>query len=102
VSAWTVSNFETVFGRIKKQNKGELTMNDKMETTKTLPSCCRKHWEIAEGRVAIAWGEALFNPIGMPFMACKTCGNKRCPKATDCELECTGSNEPGQAGSIYG
>jgi hypothetical protein len=33
VSAWTVSNFETVFGRIKKQNKGELTMNDKMETS---------------------------------------------------------------------
>jgi hypothetical protein len=47
-------------------------------------------------------GEALMNPMGMPFMMCKTCGNKRCPKATDCELACTNSNEPGQVGSIYG
>jgi hypothetical protein len=28
-------------------------------------------------------------------------GNKRCPKATDHELDCTGSNEPGQKGSAY-
>jgi hypothetical protein len=32
---------------------------------------------------------------------CPTCGNKRCPKATDHRLKCTGSNEPGQPGSIY-
>ena len=31
-----------------------------------------------------------------------SCGNKRCPKATDHRFECTGSNEPGQPGSIYG
>jgi len=35
------------------------------------------------------------------FIVCKTCGNKRCPKATDHRLECTGSNEPGQPGSRY-
>jgi hypothetical protein len=33
---------------------------------------------------------------------CPTCGNKRCPKATDHRNVCTGSNEPGQAGSRYG
>lgn len=32
---------------------------------------------------------------------CSKCGNKRCPKATDHENECTNSNEPGQPGSAY-
>ena len=35
------------------------------------------------------------------MVLCPTCGNKRCPKATNHELACTGSNEPGQAGSVY-
>lgn len=44
---------------------------------------------------------------GMPLSAmrmivCPTCGNKRCPKATDHENACTGSNDIGQGGSIYG
>ncbi|QDK02603.1 hypothetical protein PP304_gp055 [Gordonia phage Phendrix] len=37
--------------------------------------------------------------IGM--ILCPTCGNKRCPHATNHELECTGSNESGQKGSAY-
>jgi hypothetical protein len=36
------------------------------------------------------------------MIVCPTCGNKRCPKATDHRLDCTGSNEPGQPGSAYG
>jgi len=32
---------------------------------------------------------------------CPTCWNKRCPKGTDHNFECTGSNEPGQKGSSY-
>ena len=32
--------------------------------------------------------------------ACE-CGNKRCPHATDHRHACTGSNEPGQPGSVY-
>lgn len=36
------------------------------------------------------------------FIACPVCGNKRCPRATDHRLECTGSNKPGQPGSVYG
>lgn len=47
-----------------------------------------------------------FTADGIPFamsrmIVCPQCGNKRCPKATDHALECTQSNEPGQAGSIY-
>lgn len=32
---------------------------------------------------------------------CPTCGNKRCPKATDHDNACSGSNAPGQPGSVY-
>lgn len=35
------------------------------------------------------------------MILCPECGNKRCPKASDHELSCTGSNEPGQSGSVY-
>ena len=35
------------------------------------------------------------------MILCPVCGNKRCPKATDHEHECTNSNDPGQPGSIY-
>jgi hypothetical protein len=35
------------------------------------------------------------------MIVCGTCGNKRCPHATDHTLTCTGSNEPGQYGSRY-
>lgn len=43
---------------------------------------------------------------GMPltmstFIVCEDCGNKRCPKATDHNLTCTNSNDPGQPGSRY-
>ena len=41
-------------------------------------------------------------PVTMSrFIVCPSCGNKRCPKATDHNLECTDSNEPGQPGSRY-
>ena len=35
------------------------------------------------------------------MIVCPICGNKRCPKASDHNLSCTDSNEPGQAGSVY-
>jgi len=42
-------------------------------------------------------------PLGMTMMVlCQTCGNKRCPHATDHRNACTGSNDPGQRGSLYG
>ena len=36
------------------------------------------------------------------MILCKTCGNKRCPHATDHRNACTGSNAVGQPGSAYG
>ena len=36
------------------------------------------------------------------MILCETCGNKRCPHATDHRNACTGSNAPGQPGSAYG
>lgn len=47
-----------------------------------------------------------FKESGRSFMearvfVCPTCGHKRCPKASDHRLACTGSNEPGQPGSVY-
>jgi hypothetical protein len=35
------------------------------------------------------------------MIVCPTCGNKRCPHASDHRYECTQSNEPGQPGSVY-
>lgn len=35
------------------------------------------------------------------MIVCVECGNKRCPRAADHRLECTGSNEPNQPGSDY-
>lgn len=39
--------------------------------------------------------------IAPRMIVCPDCGNKRCPKASNHELECSGSNEPGQSGSVY-
>lgn len=36
------------------------------------------------------------------FIVCPDCGNKRCPKGTNHELACTGSNDAEQPGSRYG
>lgn len=41
-----------------------------------------------------------FNMSTFPF-GCERCGNKRCPHHSYHGLRCTGSNEPGQKGSIY-
>jgi hypothetical protein len=41
------------------------------------------------------------NPLGARMHVCETCGNRRCPRASDHEYACTGGNEPGQKGSVY-
>lgn len=35
------------------------------------------------------------------MIVCPECGNKRCPKSTHHDNDCTGSNEPNQLGSRY-
>jgi hypothetical protein len=47
----------------------------------------------------LAQVDYLDMPGGM--IVCSTCGNKRCPQATDHDEDCTGSNASGQAGSSY-
>ncbi len=49
-------------------------------------------------------------PVGFSYSAlplnctrmivCGLCGNKRCPRASDHRLACTGSNAPGQTGRV--
>lgn len=50
------------------------------------------------GAVVYGWLPVTFARM----VLCAVCGNKRCPHATDHRNACTGSNEPGQPGSIYG
>lgn len=55
-------------------------------------------------QVCEAWGRANgeINEFARGFIVCPDCGNKRCPKATWHDYDCTGSNAPGQHGSVYG
>lgn len=62
----------------------------------TLPARC---WCITCGGDRVLGTESIF-PMRI-MVLCPTCGNKRCPKATFHGNDCTGSNEPGQKGSIY-
>lgn len=91
------SSSRTCWSCILKNQKEQTEKNDFFTST-----CCRKHWQEKHNLYSQAVGDTLFNPIGMPFIVCSICGNKRCPKATDCDLNCTNSNESGQEGSIYG
>lgn len=64
-----------------------------------LPNCgCYRCVE--NDTVATGFGVVPF--VMTCMIVCATCGNKRCPHATDHNLECTGSNEAGQPGSRYG
>lgn len=55
--------------------------------------CCIRCFEASADNWQIVFARRM--------ILCPECGNKRCPKATDHKLECTNSNEPGQAGSDY-
>ena len=41
------------------------------------------------------------DPESIRMALCPTCGNKRCPKANNHSLACSGSNAPGQPGSSW-
>ena len=42
-----------------------------------------------------------FGPLFGRMVLCQTCGNKRCPKASNHNNYCTNSNDVGQRGSYY-
>ena len=60
---------------------------------------CLCHRCIKEKKITFQTG--MRSIVLSEMILCPICGNKRCPKASDHRLECTGSNEPGQEGSIY-
>lgn len=81
------SNWEAIFG--KKENK---KVWDGVE--------CHCHRCIGEKNLVER--EGSFLPMNSTRMIlCPQCGNKRCPHASDHDLACTNSNDPGQPGSVY-
>lgn len=45
--------------------------------------------------------DSLFRLDSLIMIFCEFCGNKRCPHASNHNLCCTNSDDPGQEGSIY-
>lgn len=74
------SNWDKIFGK-KKNDKSDCYCyncnKDYKETNSTFPG------------------------VMTQMIVCPTCSFKRCPHATDHNLACTNSNEPGQTGSRY-
>jgi hypothetical protein len=65
---------------------------------------CICHRCIEEHGITSGTGSGFFDALPLSstrMILCPECGNKRCPKASDHRLDCTGSNEPGQSGSVY-
>ncbi|WP_449102807.1 hypothetical protein [Pseudomonas extremaustralis] len=66
------------------------------------PDCGRCH-KCLSGKIAfVALGAIKIPVTATRMILCPACGCKRCPKASDCQLDCTDSNDPGQPGSVYG
>ena len=63
--------------------------------------CFRCQDKRRENLSAEEWFRALPGMDAHFRYACEICGNKRCPHHTDHTLACSGSNSPGQPGSIY-
>ena len=84
-------NWDAIFGKEKKHTVVE--------------GCgCRKCLEESDKITTVTVAGALVtipSGPGIGMIVCPKCGNKRCPRATDHRYECTGSNDPGQEGSIY-
>lgn len=66
-----------------------------------------KGWKFKDGCGCFNCQDTLLDPHSMlpvtlsKMIVCPTCGNKRCPRATNHTLDCTNSNDPGQPGSRY-
>lgn len=76
----------------------ELTVTETRLRTPFDADCWECASEISD-RLAEAghWMEAM----SFPMFLCPTCGNKRCPRASNHGNECTRSNASGQPGSVY-
>lgn len=69
-------------------------------TSADVRRCCRRHEEDDCSAIENKHGQfsrhAMQTAVRL-FIVCSICGNKRCPKAEDCENQCTGSNDVAQA-----
>lgn len=65
------------------------------------PLSCECHRCIAEHKLGLQVGWMWVPLSSTKMILCTVCGCKRCPKASDHNLACTGSNATGQPGSIY-
>lgn len=62
---------------------------------------CECHRCIEEKKLGTQVGWMWLPLSSTKMILCQLCGCKRCPHASDHDLACTESNEPGQAGSVY-
>lgn len=66
---------------------------------RTAAGCCLQCWD--DYTAALPSDAPLTLQLHPKMFLCPTCGNKRCPKASDHRQACTASNAPGQAGSRF-
>jgi hypothetical protein len=67
----------------------------------TLGDAWADQWNLAGKADCIRCFKEAGGLMSVKMFCCTVCGNKRCPKATDHRLDCTGSNERGQKGSVF-
>lgn len=65
------------------------------------PPNCECHRCISEHKLGQQVGFMWLPLSSTKMILCPICGSKRCPRASDHDLECTGSNASGQPGSVY-
>lgn len=65
------------------------------------PHCCHYCRLLYDISISGKNDDDYLSFLNYRMILCPTCGNKRCPKASDHNLACTNSNEPGQDGSVY-
>lgn len=62
--------------------------------------CSNELQRVIDTAIGPSASDQLNGPLNRMIL-CPECGNKRCPHASDHDRECTGSNDPGQPGSVY-
>ncbi|KPB51360.1 Uncharacterized protein AC511_1518 [Pseudomonas coronafaciens pv. oryzae] len=67
----------------------------------TRPHNCECHRCIDEHKLGQQIGFMWVPLSSTKMILCPVCGCKRCPRASDHDLACTDSNDPGQPGSVY-
>ena len=90
---FTIAEYEV----IAEQGDGAQPLYKAPKAEEQEPVACECHRCIKEKDLR----DGAFPLNSTKMILCPECGNKRCPKASDHRLACTGSNESGQVGSIY-